>query len=126
MKALITSVSLLLIMVIVISFGMFFLRTQTEDYTAMLEEIKQQYHDGNPQKAGELLDELSRKFEDNHDIISMLVNHVEVTKAETSLAKLKEYLINDSKDLFDAEHGALTLTIDNLYSSEVLNLPNLF
>ena len=126
MKALITSVSLLIAMVGVITWGNIYLHNHTAEYTAMLTEIKQEYEQGEKQKAVDKAQELIDKFEDSRSVTSMVINHTEVNRAESGIAKLHAYLKNDSKDLFDAEYESLMFIIDNLYSSEVLNLPNLF
>lgn len=126
MKTFVFSISVLLIMIILVLMAMSFLHNNIEFFLSLLDKTRQQYFNNDVNAAKETLKNLTEKYDKLRPVFSVLINHNEISKVEISLLKIKSYLENNELALFEAEYQSLVFVLKNIYSSEILNLANLF
>jgi len=126
MKALNMGIIMIVIIVIVIYSGISFLHDFSEDFNQTLAQAQSQYDLGNKEEAARKLDELKKTMDKSYTLLCIMLDHRDVTESEMSLLRLTEYVKTDDKILFNAECSALIARIDNIYTSEKLNISNVF
>ena len=126
MKALKIGIIMLLVVAILISCGIFFLYNFTTDFNSVLYEAQKLYNAGSYEEAKQKIEFLTSFLDKYHNFLCVMLDHREVTDAQVSLSKLLVFSVSDEAEYFNAECSSLMLRVENMYSSEKLNLANIF
>lgn len=126
MRALKIGIIMLLVIILLISCGISFLHGFTNDFNIILKEAQDKYNSNDREGALQKIDESSAFLDKYHDILCIILDHSDVTEAQVSLLKLTVFAKSDEDEYFNAECNALMSRVDNMYSSEKLNIANVF
>lgn len=126
MRALKVGITMLLVIIIGICCGISFLHGYTDKFNDSLKEVSEMYFDGDSAGAKDKIEELKDYLEKYHDILCIILDHADVTETQVSLLRMSVFIESGESGLFSAECEALMSRVDNMYSSEKLNIANVF
>ena len=120
---------LIIIVILVIIFSANFivinhLRNTTESLVAKIEEIN--LNIDNKQKAGEIMEELTKQWEETNKTWAIIVTHQELDQIEISLLTAKIAIENDDIDDALIELGKLDFLLEHINERESFKLKNIF
>jgi hypothetical protein len=126
MKKIIVSLSIFVIMIIGMIFSIQYLNKVCKDLEGINSSIEIYINEGNMNKAYETSLELTKKWKKYSESISIFVNHQEIDNIETELAKIPQYIKEDSKEESLASVRVLTFFLNHVKKLEKINIQNIF
>lgn len=121
-------VPITIILIAIIGFGLWVnssLHSSTLILTEQIEQVNNEIRQGNWEKAVEEVEKLENDWKKEIKWWPALLDHQEIDNIEFSLAKIKEYVINESKALSLGQLSELQLMLEHIPEKEKVILKNI-
>lgn len=126
MRNVVIALSILVIMIITMSFSIKYLNKASQDLGKLIDEIEQNIIDDNWDKAYKTSIEFTNKWEDYSEKIKLFTNHQEIDSIEMESRKLPQYIKEETKDESLASVHVLKFLLNHIAELEKVEIMNIF